>query len=195
MKENLTELLFSVDCSSVAETQSEESIKAFKKMMNALKKLDGEIRTSVLAFHNSTKVIMDNIPLKKLKSSDYGFDCGNGLGACCMLDASASLMNEAGKRYNAMDESERPSNVVFVICIFGRDNASKAVTYEKLKEMIAHQRDIYKWKFYLLTDFTINMEKLGIAEDDTIMIKKDETDWFKRPYAELTEKITAHVSK
>ncbi len=194
MKEKLTELLFAVDCSSVAETQSEESIKAFKKTMNALKKLDGEIRNTTVAFHNSTKVIMDNIPLKKLKPSDYGFDCGNGLGACCMLDASANLMNEAGKRYDSMDESERPSNVIFVICIFGRDNASKAVTYEKLKEMIALQRDVYKWKFYLMTDFTINMEKLGIDEEDTIMIKKSEADWFKRPYAELTEKITKHIS-
>ncbi len=34
-----------------------------------------------------------------------------------------------------------------------------------------------------------NMEKLGIAEDDTIMIKHVKGDWFKQPFEELSEKI------
>ena len=50
---------------------------------------------------------------------------------------------------------------------------------------------MYKWKFYLITDFSINMEKLGIGEDDTIILKKDNPDAFKNAYDELNEKITA----
>ena len=76
-----------------------------------------------------------------------------------------------------------------LVAVFGRDNASKNCTYERLRDMIAHQRDVYKWKFFLITDFSINMEKLGIAEEDTIMIKHTQGDWFRQPVGELSDKI------
>ncbi|MGN0578690.1 MAG: hypothetical protein ACI4J4_08720 [Ruminiclostridium sp.] len=196
MKENLTELLFSLDCCTAAGEQADEAVKAYKSFINSMKKLDEEIRTSVVTFNDTYGYYFNNIPIKKLKPSDYGF--GNGgisSGACPMLDASAYLMDDVGKRLSDTPEEERPSHVIFTICVFGRDNASKSCTYEKLREMIALQRDVYKWKFYLITDFTINMEKLGIAEDDTIVIKKDEANWFKRPFQELGEKIKAHLGK
>ena len=196
MKENLTELLFSLDCCNTAGEQADEAVNAFKSFINAMKKLDGEIRASVVTFNDTYGYFKNNVQIKKLKPSDYGFgNRGESSGACPMLDASAFLMDDVGKRLAATPEDERPSHVIFTICVFGRDNASKSCTYEKLREMIALQRDVYKWKFYLLTDFTINMEKLGIAEDDTIVIKKDEANMFKRPYAELTEKIKAYLEK
>ena len=99
------------------------------------------------------------------------------------------MMDDIGVRLTNTPEEERPSKIIVTIVVFGRDNASKSCTYEKLREMIALQRDVYKWQFYLLTDFSINMEKLGIAEDDTIIIKHVNGDWFKEPFAELSDKI------
>ena len=40
-----------------------------------------------------------------------------------------------------------------------------------------------------MTDFTINMEKLGISPDDTIVMHKDEPDMFKPAYEELSSRI------
>ena len=106
-----------------------------------------------------------------------------------MLDKTSKLMDDIGIRLANTPEEDRPSKIILTIMVFGRDNASRNCTYERLREMIAHQRDVYSWKFFLITDFSINMEKLGIAEDDTIMIKHVKGDWFKQPFEELSEKI------
>ena len=55
--------------------------------------------------------------------------------------------------------------------------------------MIALQRDVYKWQFYLITDFSINMEKLGIFPDDTFILHRDEKDTLGQAYKELGERV------
>jgi len=107
-----------------------------------------------------------------------------------MLDAVSQLMDNVGERLSNTPEEERPSQVIVVINVFGRDNASKKCTHDRLKEMIALQRDVYKWKFILATDYTINMEKLGIDPDDTIVIKRDSDDMFGPAYKTINEMVT-----
>ena len=194
MKDNFTEILFALDCSATACSQQENALKAFKSFVAAKKKSACEINVSAVAFAGKYMDAFTNVPVAKLKPSQYVFP-KDASGACAMLDAAQYLMDSAGKRYSDTPEEERPSKVVMAITVFGRDNASKTCTYEKLKEMIAHQRDIYKWKFYLVTDFSINMEKLGIAEDDTILIKKNDKDWFNEPFASLGAMIDEHIAK
>lgn len=189
MKENFTEMLFAFDCGSEAEVQSEQAIKGFKSFVAAQKKLDGEANLTGCSFSSEVAEIFDNKPIQKIGAKDYRFDLGNGSGECRMLDAVSALMDSVGARLAATPEEERPSLVVCTICVFGRDNASKKCTYDRLAEMIALQRDVYKWKFFLMTDFTINMEKLGISPDDTIVLHKDEPDMFKPAYAELSRRI------
>ena len=190
MKEKYCELLFGFDCGSVAETQSEGSIKAFKSFVNAQKKLDGELNITGVSFNHRIQFVYDNRPIKKITAKDYRFDMSDGRGECRMLDAVSMLMDNVGERLSNTPEEERPSQVIVVITIFGRDNASKKCTHDRLREMIALQRDVYKWKFILATDYTINMEKLGIDPDDTIVIKRDADDMFGPVFAQLSEMVT-----
>lgn len=194
MKDNFTEILFALDCAAASNDQKENAVKAFKSFISAKKKSDCEINVSAVAYAGKYMDAFTNVPVAKLKSAQYVFP-EDASGACAMLDAAQYLMDSAGKRYSDTPEEERPSKVIMVVTVFGRDNASKTCTYEKLKEMIAHQRDIYKWKFYLITDFSINMEKLGISEDDTVLIKKSDKDWFKDSFAALGDMIDEHIAK
>ncbi len=194
MKDNFTEILFALDCAAASNNQKENAVKAFKSFISAKKKSDCEINVSAVAYAGKYMDAFTNVPVAKIKPAQYVFP-EDASGACAMLDAAQHLMDSAGQRYSDTPEEERPSKVIMVITVFGRDNASKTCTYEKLKEMIAHQRDIYKWKFYLITDFSINMEKLGIAEDDTILIKKSEKDWFKEPFVSLGDMIDKYIAK
>ncbi len=189
MKEHFTEMLFAFDCGSDAEVQSEQAVKAFKAFVSAQKKLDGEANLTGLSFNNDVITVFDNKPIAGIRGKDYRFDLSNGCGECRMLDAVSELMDSVGVRLAATPEEERPSLVICTINVFGRDNASKKCTYDHLAGMIAHQRDVYKWKFFLMTDFTINMEKLGISPDDTIVMHKDEPDMFKPAYEELSSRI------
>lgn len=189
MKDRFTEMLFAFDCGSDAEKQSEEAVKAFKAFITAQKKLDGEANLTGVSFNNDIVTIFENKPIGKVTGKDFRFIFGNGQGECQMLDAVSQMMDSVGARLSDTPEEERPSLVICTISVFGRDNASKKCTYDRLAQMIAHQRDVYKWKFFLMTDFTINMEKLGISPDDTIVIHKDDPDMFKPAYEELSKRV------
>ena len=187
MKDNLTQHIFAFDCNSIPTEQHDNVLKAIKKYGVALRNTGREQVVTGVRFTRNEEARVKKYSLEKFKVNSWLEN--DGTGACNMLDQTSRIMSEVGEYLASVPEEERPSQVIVSIIVFGRDNASVHCTYEQLREMIALQRDVYKWKFFLLTDFTINMEKLGIAEDDTIIIKKSEADWFKRPYEELTEKM------
>lgn len=189
MNNELTLQLFAFDCGSVPADHSEESVKAIMKFAKALQSTGRKQEVVGIRFSGSKDIPTVKKPLEKIKMKEFGFT-NDGTGACPMLDRTSKLMYDVGVVLNDTPEPERPSQVIMTIIVFGRDNASTQCTYEQLRDMIALQRDVYKWRFFLMTDFTINMEKLGIAEEDTILIKKSEKDWFKRPFEELAGKIT-----
>ena len=187
MNNELTLHIHAFDCTGIPNEQHENVIRAIKKFGAALKKTGRKQMVSGIRFTRNEEARVANYPLEKFKVDTWLENDGSGVNN--MLDQTANIMNRVGERLAATPEAERPSQVILTIIVFGRDNASVRCTYEQLRNMIALQRDVYKWKFFLMTDFTINMEKLGIAEEDTIVIKKSEADWFKRPFEELTEKM------
>ncbi len=188
MKDNLTQLLFTFDYALIPPGHHDEALKALKKFAEDLKSTNKEIRVSGISFNDGEEIKIVNMPLEKIRLPKLMSNTGSN-GACSMLDKTSKLMDDIGIRLTNTPEEERPSQIILTIMVFGRDNASKNCTYERLRDMIAHQRDVYKWKFFLITDFSINMEKLGIAEEDTIMIKHTQGDWFRQPVGELSDKI------
>ena len=188
MKDNLTQLLFAFDYALIPPGHGDEASTALKQFVSEVKKTKKELRVSAISFNEGEEIKIVNQPIDKVKLPKFGISA-TSTGACSMLDKTSKMMDDIGVRLTNTPEEERPSKIIVTIVVFGRDNASKSCTYEKLREMIALQRDVYKWQFYLLTDFSINMEKLGIAEDDTIIIKHVNGDWFKEPFAELSDKI------
>ncbi|MBR5088162.1 MAG: hypothetical protein IK093_01900 [Ruminiclostridium sp.] len=193
MNDNLTLQLFAFDCNAIPEDQRANAVKAIKKFGKALRATGRQQNVSGVRFTREEELRVKNTPLQKFKVNDLLESDGSG--ACPMLDQTSNLIHEVGMRLASEQEHERPSQILMTIIVFGRDNASVRCTYDQLRDIIAHQRDVYKWKFFLLTDFTINMEKLGIAEDDTIIIRKSEADWFARPFDELTDKIVECMKK
>lgn len=187
MNNKLTLQLFAFDCNAIPDEQRNHALAAIKKFGKALKETGRQQRVSGVRFTRDQEVRIKNQPLEKVKINRVLEN--EHTGVCQMLDQTANLMNDVGTRLASEPKEERPSQILLTIIVFGRDNASVHYTYEQLREMIARQRDVYKWRFLLVTDFTINMEKLGIAEDDTIIIKKSEKDWFERPFEELTAKM------
>lgn len=71
-------------------------------------------------------------------------------GSTALLDAVGRAITETGSRLAAMKETERPSLVIFVIVTDGQENSSRTFTREKIREMIQHQRTVYKWPFTFL---------------------------------------------
>ena len=188
MNDNLHELVFILNESASIGDQAENAVKCFKKLISDQKKVPFQTNVTANVFGSDYKTLFDGMPIEKLKFNPPLLPSS---GVCQLIDSAVRSIDEVGERLSATPEPDRPSRVIVTIVTFNRDNASKKHTFEELAERIKHQTEVYKWKFYLITDFSINMEKLGINEDDTIILKNSEPDAFKNAYDELNNKITA----
>lgn len=186
MKDNLHELIFVLDQSTSIKEHYDSAVENLRKLITSQKKLSESANVTITAFGNDYIPVFDGKPISKVKFVKKLFPDS---GVCPMIDSVMRTIDSVGERLSQTPEEERPSKVIVTIVTFGRDNASKKHTYDELAKKIQEQSGIYKWSFFLVTDFSINMEKLGIKEDNTIIIHRDDADTFKTAYAELDKKI------
>ena len=71
-------------------------------------------------------------------------------GSTPLLDAMGKTIETTGKALEAIPQSDRPDKVVFVVITDGQENASREFTKARIKEMVSHQSDVYKWNFLYL---------------------------------------------
>lgn len=188
MNSNLHELIFVLDQSAEIKNQYSDAQKGFMELIEAQKKAKTDTAVTVNVFGSEYLTVCDNTPIKEFKVEKELFPLS---GECPLIDSVEKAVFDVGERLNRTYEGCRPGKVIVVMVTFGRDNASKKHTYTELAEIIRHQTDVYKWSFFLLTDFSINMEKMNIPEDNTVIVKKNEPNAFIKAYMELNEKITA----
>ena len=187
MNDNLQELVFILEQSASIKDHLEDATKSFKKLIADQKKLPLQTNITVNIFGSEYETMFDGTPIDKVKFSRQSLPTS---GVCPFIDSAVKSIDDVGVRLSNTPEEERPSRVIVTIVTLNRDNASKKHTFEELAERINHQTEVYKWQFYLITDFSINMEKLDISEDNTIILKKSQPDAFKNAYEELNQKIT-----
>ena len=84
------------------------------------------------------------------------------------LDAVGRAINETGARLSAMDETQRPGLVVFVIVTDGQENASREFSRAQIRKMIEHQQSAFQWQFTFRAanqDAFAEGASLGMAAD------------------------------
>ncbi|MBN2259450.1 MAG: hypothetical protein JW702_02835, partial [Clostridiales bacterium] len=65
-------------------------------------------------------------------------------------------------------DDERAEKVMFVIITDGMENASREYSYDRIKNMIDHQKKKYEWEFIFLganIDAVETAARFGISED------------------------------
>jgi hypothetical protein len=67
-----------------------------------------------------------------------------------LLDAMGRTIVQTGERLAAMPEGDRPDKVVFVVITDGLENSSHEYDKARIKEMVEHQTEVYKWNFVYL---------------------------------------------
>ena len=188
MNNNLHELIFVLNHSTEIKEQYSEAEKGFMSFIEAQKKAKTDTAVTLNMFGSEYRTVYDNIPINDFKQPK---DIIPFNGECPLIDSAEKAIYDVGERLNRTYEGCRPGKIIVIMVTFGRDNASKKHTYAELAEIIKHQTEVYKWSFFLLTDFSINMEKMNIPEDNTVIVKKSEPNCFEKAFGELNEKITA----
>lgn len=169
MNNNLTELIFILDRSGSMQDLATETINGFNSLVEKQKHTGNAFLTTVL-FDNDYELLHDHIDIRQvptLTSNEY-----YARGCTALLDAIGRTINSVGNRLSRTPEEARPGKVICTITTDGLENASSKYSLSEIKEMITHQRNVYKWEFIFLG---ANIDAIETAESIGISRKRAKT--------------------
>lgn len=155
MRDNLTQIALILDRSGSMGSIAGAAVEGVNAFVTEQRKAPGEARFYFVQFDDVYERVYDGemrtAPLLTLaetaKAGEHRFQ---PRGWTALLDAVGATIEDVGKRLTEMPETERPGKVVVVIMTDGMENKSRKFTRGRIAEMIALQRDVYKWQFQFL---------------------------------------------
>ncbi len=166
MKKDLTELIFILDRSGSMSGLESDTIGGFNAMMEKQKKEPGGAYITTVLFDDEYELLHDRISLKgvnPISNKEYYVR-----GTTALLDAIGKTINKIINVQKNTVETEQAENVMFIITTDGMENSSREYSYEKIQQMINHQKNKYGWEFIFLganIDAISTAERFGIGED------------------------------
>ena len=160
MKKNYCDITVVLDRSGSMQCLKHEVVGAFNTFVDEQKKVEGEATFSLIQFDDRYEVNYEAIDIQSVKPLDEKTYVPRGMTA--LYDAVGKAIISTGKRFNNMDESERPEKIIFLIQTDGEENASQKHTLKNVKSMIEEQQEKYSWEFVFLGS---NIDAVGVATD------------------------------
>lgn len=166
MNEEMTELVFVLDKSGSMAGLESDTVGGFNALIAKQKKEPGDARVTTVLFNHGYELLHDRIPLKGVSPiTEKEYEVG---GTTALLDAVGATIQKIRNVQQRTSEQERSKKVIFVITTDGMENASCEYTHEKIKALIAHQKEEFMWEFIFLganIDAVAAAEKFGIHKD------------------------------
>jgi len=153
MKSGLTYIIFVIDRSGSMSSIRTDMIGGFNAFIKAQRKANiGDCRVFAYQFDTEYTTIFENLDVNKvpeLTEATY-----QPRGGTALYNSLGKTINDIGVKLAALPESERPEKVLVVTITDGEDNSvlsnvpeSFQYTSTKVKEMVKHQNENYKWDF------------------------------------------------
>lgn len=147
MKTNKTELIVVLDRSGSMQSIRTDMEGALQALVEKQAGEKGECLFSLYQFDNEYEMVLEQVAIGNVSQKSLALEPRGGT---ALVDAIGKTINAIGNRLKHTDEAERPETVIMTIITDGEENASREFTSEKVKEMVKHQTDTYKWKFLFL---------------------------------------------
>ena len=142
---NRTDVIYVLDESGSMVRQAEEVRTTLTQQLEENRQLPGEVYVSLTTFHTEVKVHYTAVPAAEVPEVQY-----RPGGYTALNDALAKTINDAGARFAALPEEERPHRVLVFVMTDGHENSSKEFTVQAVRDLVDHQRDKYSWEFIFL---------------------------------------------
>lgn len=166
MKKGLTELVFILDRSGSMSGLESDTIGGYNAMLEKQKKETGEAVITTVLFDDRYELLHDRINLRgiaPITDKEYFVR-----GSTALLDAMGRTINKIVNVQKNTAEEERAEHVMFVITTDGMENASREFTYEKVRQLIEHEKSKYGWEIIFLganIDAVAAAERFGISRN------------------------------
>ena len=166
MKKNLTELVMILDRSGSMSGLENDTIGGYNGMLKKQRETEGEVLVSTVLFDHKIEVLHDRVPLDKvteMTAKDYYVR-----GCTALLDAVGGAIHHIGNVHKYAREEDRPEKTIFVITTDGMENASRQYSYDRVKQMVKHEKEKYGWEFLFLganIDAIETAGRFGISAD------------------------------
>jgi len=145
MKADYTDITLVVDRSGSMETMQADAEGGINTFIKEQAGKPGKCLVSLVQFDSEYEPVWSGV-----RAADCPRYTLTPRGSTALLDAVGRTIEATGARLAALPEEERPGLVIFVITTDGMENASSTYTRERVREMIAHQQNVYKWQFTFL---------------------------------------------
>lgn len=146
-----------------------DTIGSFNSFIETQKNIEGDAKITHILFNDNIQTIEESVDIKSITPFD-GTGFNHPQGGTALYDAIGFTIDNLGKRLSKLEESERPSKVIFTILTDGEENSSKKYTQKQINQMIKHQTDVYSWEFIFLAanqDAFMAGSSLGISANNT----------------------------
>lgn len=166
MNKEMTELVFILDKSGSMAGLESDTVGGFNALIAKQKKEPGDARVTTVLFNHGYELLHDRIPLngvRPITEKEYEVS-----GTTALLDAVGATIQKIRNVQKSTIEQERASKVIFVITTDGMENSSCEYTHEKIKSLIARQKEEFMWEFIFLganIDAAAAAEKFGIGKE------------------------------
>ncbi len=174
MENNSSELVFILDRSGSMAGLESDTVGGFNAMLEKQKQEPGECLVSTVLFDNESTVLHDRIPLRDVPAmTEKDYRVG---GCTALLDALGGAIHHIGNIHKYARKEDVPARTVFVVTTDGMENASRRYTAEKVKQMIAHEKEKYGWEFLFLAaniDAVQTAARYGIGADRAVNYHAD----------------------
>lgn len=192
MKEDYTDVTILIDRSGSMGTIKHDVEGGLKEFAKEQADAPGKCLLTLFHFDSqSFDTVVDAKPIAEVK--DFTIVPRS---ATPLLDSVAKAIGLTGSRLEAMDQSDRPKNVVMMIATDGQENASVEMTKESVKKMVEKQTETYNWKFVYIganQDAFNEASAMGIGRGSTMTYAAN-TIGTKSVYASMSSNLKAFRS-
>ena len=167
-------MVFILDRSGSMGGLEKDTIGGYNSLIEKQKKEDGEALVSTVLFDHEQEVLMDRVPLDKVRTMTE--DEYYVRGCTALLDAIGGAIHHIGNVHKYAREEDVPEKTIFVITTDGLENASKRYSYKDVKKMINRQEEKYGWEFLFLganIDVAKESGRLGIRPERAVRYVND----------------------
>ena len=174
MKKNLTEIVFILDRSGSMSGLERDTIGGYNSMLAKQRREKGEALISTVLFDGVSEVLHDRVPIDRISDiteRDYYVR-----GCTALLDAVGGAIHHIGNVHKYARDEDRPKRTLFIITTDGMENTSRRYSYERVRDMIEHQKRHYGWEFIFLganIDAAEVGARMGIDSDHSVEYTND----------------------